>query len=257
MSGLNNHEKTQGKRAKGVMGFLRRGALTAAFLIAAVSGAPPASADTASPAPAIVETVKAGQMQSPINLSPTQEAGLSPFEVQYNAAPLSITNDGHGIRVNYPEGSKVTINGKTFGLVQFHFHAPSEYSIGGKHFDMELHLVHKDAEGKLGVIGILIEQGPENAAAAKIIPHLPAASGPARAYPDVAINASDFFPKSLQHYEFQGSLTTPPYSEGVSWFVLSTPIQFSAEQIGAFKSLFPDNARETQPSNNRPVVFRR
>jgi carbonic anhydrase len=206
-------------------------------------------------APGSAAEPAATPMQSPIDIRPTLTAGLSALQPAYQAVPLRIVNTGHTAQVDLPTGGKLQLNGESFDLVQLHFHAPAEHMIGGKRYDMEVHLVHKDNKGKLAVIGIMVEEGRENAGLSPLWRHLPAASGQSVTPDGVTFDPSALFPKNLSHYELSGSLTTPPYTEGVQWLVLATPVQFSAAQIARFKGLFPANARPVQPANHRPVVF--
>jgi carbonic anhydrase len=202
--------------------------------------------------------------QSPINLvsGQTQPAGLLNMNVDYKPAPLTVTNDGHTIRVDYPEGSTMQINGHTFNLKQCHWHFPSEYAIDGKVFDGELHCVHMDAKGNLGVIGVLISEGKEHPEAAKIWQHFPE-KGETKTVAGVRIDADNFIPKDMKHYSLMGSLTTASpghedprhFKEGVNWTVITTPIEFSKGQIEQFRAKFEPNARPLQARNNRPIYL--
>jgi len=208
------------------------------------------------PATIAYEAAK-GKMQSPINLVSAEvsgTAGLLNMKFDYKDTPLNIKNDGHTIVVNVPEGNNVTINGHQFELKQCHFHFPSEYAIDGKVFDGELHCVHMDRNGNLGVIGVLIEEGKEHPEAAKIWDHFPE-SGETKDVPEVRVNAANFIPENKSHFALMGSLTTPPYTEGLFWHVLETPIQFSPQQIKQFQDTFEPNARDLQKRNNRPVTL--
>lgn len=195
-----------------------------------------------------------GGLQSPVNIVPSAHAGLTPLKIGYAAAPLTIGNNGHTIQVDYPTGSTLEIDGRKYDLLQFHFHTPSEYAINGKRYDMEVHFVHKDNKGNLGVVGIMIEEGKENAAVANIWKNLPVNEGDKKTHDGITVNAADFFPQDKSHYLLTGSLTTPPCTEGVRWHVLKTPIQFSKEQIQKFRSIFPMNARPIQHSHHRFVL---
>ncbi len=236
--------------------------LTLIFAISSGFGAPPLT-DSSYPDGAAhsgypvghAHTQGSGHQQSPVDLTPTMNAGLSLIDINYSSVPLSVINDGHTVQVKYPPGSMMSINGQSFELVQFHFHAPSEYTIEGKRFDMEVHLVHKDSKGNLGVIGVLIEEGAENKTAAKIWDHFPSPENGVATHPQVEINAFGFLPQKMNHYELTGSLTTPPYTEGVHWYVMKDPIHFSADQIAQFKAAFKPNARSIQKTNNRPIVL--
>jgi len=198
-----------------------------------------------------------GKYQSPIDVNETVHAGLPVLKFDYQPAPLTVVNNGHTIQVNYPEGSQFVVDGTKFNLLQFHFHTPSENAINGKRFDMELHFVHQNDEGALGVVAVMIEEGDENAAAKIIWDKLPKHAGGPQTYADTIIDAASFLPDDRTYYRFMGSLTTPPCSEGVHWHVMKAPIAFSKAQIDNFKSLFSMNARPLQKQNNRLIILDR
>ena len=79
-------------------------------------------------------TCKAGTLQSPINIEDAKPAGLPPIHFDYQLSPLEIVNNGHTVQINYAAGSSVTIGGKRYAVVQFHFHHPSEEEIAGRRF---------------------------------------------------------------------------------------------------------------------------
>ena len=196
-----------------------------------------------------------GKHQSPIDLvNPTPEK-LSPITYTYDSTTiLNIRNTGHTIEVAYPEGSWIEVDGARYQLLQFHFHAPSEHTVAGKPFDMEMHLVHKSEAGNLAVVGVFIENGRENAEFTPIWDQLPSAPGESLHNEGVIFNAIDLLPGPKSTYHYEGSLTTPPCSEGVQWFVLTTPIEMSEAQIAAFKAIISDNNRPVQPLNGRKLL---
>ena len=196
-----------------------------------------------------------GKHQSPIDLVnpiPTKLPLIS--HEYYSTTGINIHNNGHTIEVAYPEGSWIEVEGTRYQLLQFHFHAPSEHTVAGKPFDMELHLVHKSEEGNLAVVGLLIETGNHNAAFDPIWDHLPTVPGDSQHIEGVTFNALDLLPGLKRAYRYDGSLTTPPCSEGVQWIVLTTPIEISEAQIAAFKAIIPDNNRPVQPLNGRKLL---
>jgi carbonic anhydrase len=198
---------------------------------------------------------KVGNRQSPIDIKDAKEAELAPIHFDYKLSPLKIVNNGHTIRVNYEPGSSVTINGIALPLTQFHFHHRSETEIDGQKYDMELHLVHEDpAAGRAAVVAILIKSGTENAFLRDLLSHVPQKVGEEVERKKVVINAADFLPADQNYYVFDGSLTTPPCSEAIKWYVLKTPIEASPSQIATFAKLYPDNARPVQPLNGREVL---
>ena len=198
-------------------------------------------------------TCTTGKRQSPINIkSARRDSALPPIQFDYKPSPLKILNNGHTIRIDYAPGSSIAINGKTFPLTQFHFHKPSEEEIAGKKFDMVIHLVHERSDGA-AVVAVLLKRGGGNPVIQKLWANLPKTEGKEEEVANPAINAADLLPADRNYYTFDGSLTTPPCSEGVEWFVLKTPIEISTGQIATFTKFYPMNARPIQPMNGREV----
>ena len=194
-----------------------------------------------------------GKNQSPINLTGFIEADLTPIEFNYLAGGHEVVNNGHTIQVNFKAGSSISLNGHEYDLKQFHFHAPSENLIEGKSYPMEAHLVHADKQGKLAVVALMIEQGSENKElkeAWRKMPNTISASAL-----NTLINAASIVPGNQAYYRFNGSLTTPPCSEGVTWLVMKQAIMVSKEQIDKFSHVVhhPNN-RPVQAINARTVL---
>jgi carbonic anhydrase len=200
------------------------------------------------------QTCQLGQQQAPIDLQSPIEANLGSLVVNYSEAPLKLINNGHIIQVNYESGSSMTANGETFNLLQFHFHHPSEHRLNGQTFDMELHLVHQSNAGRMAVIGVMLKSGQANPILQPIWDAIPDQQGPERIVQGKTINANQLLPADRHFYEYYGSLTTPPCSEGIRWFVMAQPLEVSSEQIQRFTALFSRNARPVQPLNNRFVL---
>jgi carbonic anhydrase len=196
----------------------------------------------------------AGMRQSPINIDAAASAGLAPIQFDYRAAKLDMVNNGHTIQVNHGQGSAITVDGEKYALLQFHFHTPSENTVGGKPYDMEMHLVHKNAQGQLAVVGVFLKAGAHNAVLDKAWGHMPGHAGDKAQVAAISINPADLLPASRAYRRFNGSLTTPPCSEGVKWFVMQDPVEVSAEQIRKFAKVIGANARPTQPLNGRFVL---
>jgi carbonic anhydrase len=199
-------------------------------------------------------TCKLGHQQSPIDIRATRKEKLPPLEFAYQPSPLKIIDNGHTIQVNYAPGSSVTINGVRYDLLQFHFHKPSEERINGRSYPMVAHLVHKNAEGKLGVVAVLFKQGAENPLVKTLWDALPSEKGQQQEPAGVSIDIASLLPQAQGYYNFPGSLTTPPCSEEVNWFVLKQPVEMSAAQLKRFATLYKHNARPVQPLNGRTVL---
>ncbi len=196
----------------------------------------------------------AGIHQSPIDIVNPTPAELSPITFNYCSTSLNIHNTGNTIEVAYQEGSWIEVDGTKYHLLQFHFHAPSEHTVIGNLYDMEMHLVHRSEDGALAVIGVLIKSGSVNTAFNTFWHHLPSVSGESAQVNDIVLNAADLLPSTKHTYRYEGSLTTPPCSEGVKWFVLTTPIEMSHSQIAAFKAILYGNNRPVQPLNGRKLL---
>jgi len=196
----------------------------------------------------------AGRNQSPIDLDNFIEAELPPIAFDYKAGGHDVVNNGHTIQVNYHAGSSISIDDDTFALKQFHFHAPSENHIDGKSFPIEAHFVHADAKGDLAVVAVMFEQGDNNPALDTLWARLPGKEGDPQALsPEIA--AAELLPGNRDYYRYEGSLTTPPCSEGVRWLVLKHPVPVSAEQIDRLtKALGHPNNRPVQPVGARVVL---
>ena len=205
-----------------------------------------------------------GRAQSPIDVADATPVETSAtLKMRFPTAELRIAhhehvadgiNNGHTIQINYAGGDTLTIRGEAYGLVQYHFHNPSEHTVKGSHFPMEMHMVHKSAGGRLAVVGVLIEQGAHNDAFDPIWNNLPTQKGLETHYPHVNVDVDALLPTGRKSYRYDGSLTTPPCTEGVQWIVMTMPIQLSADQIRAFTNIIHDNTRPTQPRNGRPIV---
>ncbi len=196
-----------------------------------------------------------GKNQSPINITWSADVDLDNIEFFYQNSPLSIVNNGHTIQVNYRPGSHIKIAGQTYELLQFHFHAQSEHLVNGKHSELEMHLVHKSHEGTLAVVGVFIQAGKDNSALQKIWDYLPRETSQEDAA-ETEINAAALLPQETDYYHYAGSLTTPPCSEGVRWFVMTSPIEVSEQQIADFTAIFAGNFRPAQALNRRNVFLK-
>ncbi len=200
-------------------------------------------------------TCDSGKDQSPINITGAVKGKPSQISFNYESTPLIVLNNGHTIQVNYAPGSTVTIDGEEYALLQFHFHTPSEHTIDGNASAMELHLVHRNAAGKLAVVGVMIKEGAANPLIEEIWEKIPA-TGKTNTVNASAINAANLLPRGKAFYSYAGSLTTPPCSEGVKWNVLVEPITVSEDQIEAFTKIYQVDARPVQPTNGRVIELR-
>ncbi|MFT5143704.1 MAG: carbonic anhydrase [Rhodothermales bacterium] len=199
------------------------------------------------------EACSTGQRQSPINLTGFNDTDLPALKIVYETGGSVVLNNGHTIQVNYDAGSQVEIDGTTFTLLQYHFHSPSENQINGVSYPMEVHLVHADAQGNLAVIGVMFEEGTPSASLAQVWDAAPATAGESVPLTQ-ATSAGDLLPMEREYYRFDGSLTTPPCSEGVKWVVMKEAVSASAAQVEHFSELMHHaNNRPLQPVNGREI----
>lgn len=195
-----------------------------------------------------------GRNQSPIDLAGFVEADLKPLKLSYKPGAADIVNNGHTVQIGYAPGSTVTVDGHTFELKQFHFHAPSENHISGKSFPLEGHLVHEDKDGNLAVVAVMYREGTANALLTKLWSAIPAKEGEKAALP-AGLDVGQLLPANRDYFRFNGSLTTPPCSEGVWWLVMKAQATVSKAQVEQFsKALGFANNRPIQPVNARPVL---
>lgn len=196
-----------------------------------------------------------GKNQSPIDISSMIESELPPISFSYKSGSLDVINNGHSIMESFAPGNSITLDDHTYELKQIHWHTPSENHVNGQAFPMEAHLVHADKQGNLAVIGIMYTDGRENSSIANIWNNMPAKIDAVNKDDSITVNPEDMLPPNRDYYLFNGSLTTPPCSEGVRWMVMKNPIEASAEQIKQFHSIFQvDTNRPVQPIYARPVL---
>ncbi len=199
-----------------------------------------------------------GLEQSPINIQGAAHAPLPAIRFEYKSGPLKyLINNGYTIRVNYHDapgsGNFLVVDNERYQLQQFHFHRPSEEFVNGKPYDMVVHFMHKSDAGKLVGVAIFLKAGSANATIQRLWQHMPATAGAEHEVPGVEINPADLLPANHAYYVYTGSITAPPCTEGVMWYVLKTPMTISERQIDAFAALYPHDVRPLQPLNSRVI----
>jgi carbonic anhydrase len=195
-----------------------------------------------------------GHHQSPVDIRNPQKADLPSILFHYQPSPLHIIDNGHTIMVNYALGSFISVGGHEYALKQFHFHRPSEEKVNGKSYDMVVHLVHVDPDGKLAVVAVLLQQGQDNPLIGELWGDLPKEKEKEELLDQVQIDVNGILPADRGYYTYSGSLTTPPCSENVTWFVFKHPVTVSAAEIAQFSKLYRNDARPTQPLYDRVVL---
>ena len=193
-----------------------------------------------------------GSRQSPIDIRSGIVVDLEPIQFDYRASAFRVVDNGHTVQVNIDPGNAIVIAGRRWDLVQFHFHRPGEERVDGKTFEMSLHLVHKDADGRLAVVGLLLERGIAQPVVQSVWNNLPLEKGD-EVSTRAVLDLNHLLPPDRGYYTYMGSLTTPPCTEGVLWMVMRQPVPLSAEQIDIFARLYPMNARPVQQASGRMI----
>ena len=194
-----------------------------------------------------------GQRQSPIDIRGGLAVDLDPVRFDYRATPFGVIDNGHTVQVNVAPGNTIDIGGKRFELLQFHFHRPSEERIDGRSFEMSLHLVHKDEQGRLAVVAVLFEKGEKQPEVQQVWNNLPLERNQESAA-RTPLDLLGLLPVDRRYITYMGSLTTPPCSEGVQWIVMRQPVTLTAEQINIFARIYPMNARPLQALAGRRII---
>ncbi len=194
-----------------------------------------------------------GQRQSPIDIKDGVRLQLEGLKLDYKPFTLRIVDTGHTVQVTVPPGSTMTLGTKTYELLQFHFHKPSEERIAGRTYDMVAHFLHKSKDGRLAMLAVLFAPGPDHPVIQTQWNHLPLETGRDEEIPGVKVDVNALLPKSRGYFTYMGSLSTPPCTEGVQWVVLKTPVLVSRGQVGIFGKLYAMNARPVQPSHGRLI----
>jgi carbonic anhydrase len=196
-----------------------------------------------------------GHEQSPIDIRGAHlNKALQPIEFHYIAGSLRLENDGHTILAHVNPGSYIVTGGVRYDLVEFDFHHPGEEAVHGKLSDMSVHLVHRSADGKLAILAVrLVEDaGNPNAVLAALWPHLPKTAGATEKVEEM-VSAGGLLPADRGYWTYTGSLTTPPCTEGVRWFVFEQDLSVSRDQLHVFASLFRVNSRGLQDAHGRRI----
>ena len=195
-----------------------------------------------------------GQAQSPVDIAnAVADNNLNALVADYQAAPIGLRNNGHTIQFDYGAGSTLNVNGEDYELLQFHFHALSEHTVSGQQYPLEVHLVHQNAAGALAVVGVFFEPGSDNAFLENFAGNLPASENDTYDSADM-VNPEDMLPTDDGYYTYDGSLTTPPCSEVVTWLVMKSPVEASSGQIQEMQDVLQNNYRPVQALNGRGIT---
>ncbi len=195
-----------------------------------------------------------GNRQSPIDIAAATPVDLPAVAFHYQPMMLEVLNNGHTIEVASTSENWIGVGGARYDLTQFHFHTPGEHTVAGRPFDMEVHLVHRNQEGTLAVVGVLVRRGGEHPVLDALAEHLPK-PGESFAIEGKKIAVAGLLPEASRIFRYEGSLTTPPCSEGVQWFVLETPVAISDAGLAVFQTILGNNSRPVQPLNGRTLLI--
>ena len=200
-------------------------------------------------------TCRTGVAQSPIDLPTADDAsgsisdGLS-LDYPDTIDRDDVVNNGHSLQLTTSADASIQLDGHEWNLTQMHFHAPSEHTLGDVPAEAEFHFVHQDASGATVVLAVLAREGEMNMAWQ---PFVDTTTTPADETVSTDIDLRRLIPTALYHLRYQGSFTTPPCTEGVTWLVLDEPVALGAAQLAALRSAYDHNARPVQPLGDREV----
>ncbi|MBP1206714.1 carbonic anhydrase [Duganella sp. 1411] len=193
-----------------------------------------------------------GNRQSPIDIRDGMKVELEQISFDYHPSTFNVTDNGHTVQVMVGGGNFLTVQNRMYELIQFHFHRPSEERINGKGYEMVVHLVHKDGEGRIAMLALLLERGKPQPVIQTVWNNLPLEKLETLA-PSVVLDPMELLPARRDYFTFMGSMTTPPCQEGVLWLVMKEPVQASPAQMALFSRLYPLNSRPIQPSSGRII----
>ncbi|HEX7982332.1 MAG TPA: carbonic anhydrase family protein [Duganella sp.] len=193
-----------------------------------------------------------GNRQSPIDIRDGMKVELEQISFDYHPSTFNVTDNGHTVQVMVGGGNFLTVQNRMYELIQFHFHRPSEERVNGKGYEMVVHLVHKDGEGRIAMLALLLERGKSQPVIQTVWNNLPLEKLETLA-PSVVLDPMELLPARRDYFTFMGSMTTPPCQEGVLWLVMKEPVQASPAQMALFSRLYPLNSRPIQPSSGRII----
>jgi len=194
-----------------------------------------------------------GKMQSPVNIAAYQPEEMERLKIAYAPMKLNVVNSGKGVGVKVEPGSKFMAEEKIYDLQAFKFQSPSEHYVNGAPYPLEMQLLHTDEEGKIAALSVFFKLGAANPVIQSIWENIPASAGAETMREDVTLDLTGLMPSEGEYYAYEGSLSIPPCTEGVKWYVLKSPVEISLEQLHAMQALYPMNARPVQPLNGRVI----
>ena len=202
----------------------------------------------------VYATCRLGKNQSPVDLSTVEATADNSAKFHYEPLLYTVEHNGHTIQATPAESVQALhLGDKVFALKQFYFHTPSEHTFLSKYFPMEAHFVHQSEAGELAVLAVMFEEGKENPALAPLLAKKLQAGEKEKLAEK--LDVMPLFPEGQSHFRLNGSLTTPPCTEGVNWVVFKTAVNASKAQLDAMRNMIGQaNNRPVQPLNARLVI---
>lgn len=194
-----------------------------------------------------------GQRQSPIDLREGIAVDLEPIRFSYQSSGFGVVDNGLTLQVNVAPGNHLELAGRRYELQHMRFQRPSEERIDGRQFDMGVQLLHKDSEGRLLVVALLLDRGSPQPVVQTLWNNLPLEKNQ-EVKARVSVDLGQLLPTDRRYYTYMGSLSTPPCSEGVQRVVMRHPVTLSPEQFEIFSRLYPVNARPLQAAQGRRIL---
>lgn len=201
---------------------------------------------------------KSGKNQSPINIDAKTALNFQKRGLKFNYGrldPKEIINTGTKLKIEVAEGASIKVDGIEFGLKHLSFHIPSEHTYNNKHFPMEIQFVHQSKDNQLAMVSMMVSTGKSSRTLAKLQQQLPMKAGESNALATNALRNLERKQRVANYYRYSGSLTSPPCTEGVRWFVMNNPLTLSKPHFQQFRqAIKQDNNRPVQALNARIVL---
>lgn len=195
--------------------------------------------------------------QSPVALTEAMAVmtPCEPLRFRYRSSPLYVTNDGRALRLGYDRGSHLLVEGLSYELVELRFHTPAEHIINGVQADAEIQLIHANNRGDIAVVAVPVMPGPRvNSMLRRVLENAPAVPGESYYGRNVGVNPLFLLPGRKDYFAYRGSLTRPPCTEGVRWYVMRAPVEVLAADLQRLAALVGPNARPVQRLGDRRVI---
>ncbi len=193
-----------------------------------------------------------GTQQSPIDITGYEKGDSPPISFSYRKEAESVSNVGTSVYAKYPTGNRLGFGERTYQLETVTPHTPSEHHIDGRSYPLELQLLHSQVFGDVAVVSLLFDIGEANPVVQEIIDNAPSSVSTSEV--TGVLNARGYMTRDIGYYSYKGSMTTPPCSEPVDWFIMLEVGTVSQEQVDALKALTGENNRPIQPAGGREIA---